>query len=61
MLRRRPFFPRASAALSAGWGRGFAPRKSDDTEVVPPRPTNAARERLSKNLEGEAMKYRKGI
>ena len=37
MLRRRPFFSRASAALSAGWRRGYAPRKSDDTEVVPPR------------------------
>ena len=36
VLRRRPFFPRASAALSAGWGRGCAPRKSDDTEVIPP-------------------------
>ncbi len=38
MLRRRPFFQRASAALSDGMRRGFAPRKSDDTEVVPPRP-----------------------
>ena len=38
ILRQRPFFPRASVALSDGWGRGFAPRKSDDTEVVPPRP-----------------------
>ena len=34
--RRRPFFPCDSAALSAGWGRGFAPQKSDDTKVVPP-------------------------
>ena len=31
MLRRRPLFPRASAALSAGWARRCAPRKSDDT------------------------------
>ena len=38
MLRQRPFFPRASVALSDGMGRGLAPRKSDDTEVVPPRP-----------------------
>ena len=33
MLRRRPLFPRASAALSAGMGRGCAPQESDDTEV----------------------------
>ena len=38
LLRRRPFFPRDSVALSAGWGRGFAPHKSDDTALVPPRP-----------------------
>jgi hypothetical protein len=36
MLRRRPFFPRVSAALSAGMRRGCAQHKSDDTAVVPP-------------------------
>jgi hypothetical protein len=61
MLRRRPFFPRASAALSAGMRRGFAPHKSDDTEVVPPKPPDAARKRLSKPLDAEVMKYPKGI
>jgi len=54
MLRRRPFFPRASAALSAGMGRGCAPQESDDTAVVPPKSPQATRTRLSKSLEGDA-------
>ena len=55
MLRQRPFFPRTSAALSAGMRRGCAPQESDDTEVVPPKPPRAARTRLSKSLEGDAQ------
>ena len=55
MLRRRPFFSRASAALSAGWRRGYAPRKSDDTEVVPPVLSRARRGSAPRNpLEGDA-------
>ena len=55
MLRRRPFFPRASAALSGGWGRGCAPRESDDTEVVPPVSPRARRGSARRNpLEGDA-------
>ena len=53
MLRRRPLFPRASAALSDGWGRGCAPRESDDTEVVPPV--------LSRTRRGSAARFRQGI
>ena len=47
MLRRRPFFPRDSVALSAGWVRGFAPQKSDDTEVGPPVLLRARRESVT--------------
>ena len=52
MLRRRPFFSRASAALSAGWGRGCAPRESDDPEVVPPVSSRARRESAPRNSGG---------
>ena len=55
MLRRRPLLPRASAALSVIWGRGCAPQKSDDTEVVPPVLLRARRVSAQRNpLEGDA-------
>ena len=55
MLRRRPLFPRASVALSDGWGRGCAQRESDDTEVVPPVLLRARRVSAYRNpLEGDA-------
>ena len=55
MLRRRPLFPCDSAALSAGWGRGCAPQKSDDTEVAPPVLSRARRGSAQRNpLEGDA-------
>ena len=55
MLRRRPLLPRASAALSVIWGRGCAPQKSDDTEVVPPVLLRTRRVSAQRNpLEGDA-------
>ena len=55
MLRRRPLFPRASAALLVIWGRACAPQKSDDTEVVPPVLIRARRVSAQRNpLEGGA-------
>ena len=49
MLRRRPFFPRASAAFVTDEGRGCAPQESDDTEVIPPVSPRTRRESAHRN------------
>ena len=55
MLRRRPLFPRASAALSAEMGAGLRPAEVGRHGGRPSSfITNAARERPSKPLVGDA-------
>ena len=55
MLRQRPFFPRASVALSDGMGAGLRPAEVGRHGGRPSSfITNAARQRLSKTLEGDA-------